>query len=178
VQLDGFGNRQILVWLTGRNPLTGLNLVQLREAILECLEDELEGRNPLTGLNLVQPLVVCSGCRGSRRFGSQSPYGAKPRATRAELLAVVVRDGVSQSPYGAKPRATAFYTREPREAEELLSQSPYGAKPRATRGSGPGRCVGPRGRRNPLTGLNLVQHFFYVTGVYDGATWVAIPLRG
>ncbi len=111
---------------------------------------------------------------------SQSPYGAKPRATRfAEILGVPVLPS-SQSPYGAKPRATyhEHYTRcdvcdcrNPLTGLNLVqpkghgglpwwvvlkSQSPYGAKPRATPAlSLPGRCSATR--RNPLTGLNLVQ---------------------
>ena len=62
-----------------RNPLTGLNLVRLDPMDLAVVLGE-ESRNPLTGLNLVQPVGV-SAKPIAATSASQSPYGAKPRAT-------------------------------------------------------------------------------------------------
>ncbi len=158
-------------------------------------------RDPLTGLNLVQ--------HGWGRIDdipcwtwSQSPYGAKPRATLLEKEGEGTDVPVeSQSPYGAKPRATvrncppgitkAPYSRNPLTGlnlvqqelavltglsyQTIVSQSPYGAKPRATE---KGFALPlPLHSRNPLTGLNLVQRDLAdLAGVAH--LLVAIPLRG
>jgi len=63
-----------------RNPLTGLNLVQLEAGGDHPLLQEGSCRNPLTGLNLVQRVVYVRR-DVVNKWLSQSPYGAKPRAT-------------------------------------------------------------------------------------------------
>ena len=84
----------------------------------------------------------------------------------------------------------------------MVSQSPYGAKPSATFSAGSGRCLSTLNRRNPLTGLNLLQPVLndsddllgyesqspygakpsatstWTRGVLRCSLGVAIPLRG
>ena len=64
--------------LTCRNPLTGLNLLQLMK--LDDLYTLTCRRNPLTGLNLLQPLFAYRELGGVEGV-SQSPYGAQSLAT-------------------------------------------------------------------------------------------------
>ena len=65
----------------------------------------LSGRNPLTGLNLLQRLTAIEVFL-RRAIVSQSPYGAKPSATRSAAQLSLFYFVLSQSPYGAKPSAT------------------------------------------------------------------------
>jgi len=125
----------------------------------------------------VQPVFL----RRIPRFNleeSQSPYGAKPRATKRDISWPQVELPKSQSPYGAKPRAT------PRSRD--------GEAPNGHRGRNPLtglNLVQPTGTspnyqhvftpksRNPLTGLNLVQRkvgYSFLAFLQE----VAIPLRG
>ena len=119
----------------GRNPLTGLNLLQ---HIREDRRDDFDwpaSRNPLTGLNLLQPI-------GGGGFAWKGWIGRNP-LTGLNLLQLKALSGRPDLPE--------------------WSQSPYGAKPSATRSPAPGAKPPPPPGRNPLTGLNLLQPWYRIS---------------
>ena len=90
--------------------------------------------------------------------GSQSPYGAQSLATPKLIHSLRLSQVSSQSPYGAQSLATRMTRTAAKEVLMGASQSPYGAQSLATHARG--RSYGaPAGwGRNPLTGLNPLQH--------------------
>ena len=113
-------------------------------------------QSPYGAQSLATPKLIHS-LRLSQ-VSSQSPYGAQSLATPKLIHSLRLSQVSSQSPYGAQSLATRMTRTAAKEVLMGASQSPYGAQSLATHARG--RSYGaPAGwGRNPLTGLNPLQH--------------------